>query len=79
MSAGDPVKDLARVDRRAAELAERYAGFTDAASLTDTEKVVALVSLVPMALTVVEEARDTIERLNDEIARLTAERDRGTT
>lgn len=67
--------ELARIDRRATELAEQYAGFTDAASLTDGEKVVALVSLVPMALTVVEEARDTIERLNTEIERLTAEQD----
>jgi hypothetical protein len=52
-------------DNHANELIERYAGFSDAANLTDAEKVVALVSLVPMALNVVTEARDTIERLND--------------
>lgn len=51
---------------RAAELAERYAGFVDANALTDFEKVASLASLVPMALEVVDEARDTIERLNDE-------------
>lgn len=53
-------------EQGAHDLIERYAGFTDAANLSDQEKIVALVSLVPMALHVIEEARDTIERLNEE-------------
>lgn len=53
-------------ERGANDLIERYAGFTDAENLTEAEKVIALVSIVPMALQVVEEARDTIERLNEE-------------
>lgn len=54
-------------EQSANELVERYAGFTDAHNLTDQEKILALVSLVPMALRVVDEARDTIQRLNEEI------------
>lgn len=53
-------------DNHAKELIEQYAGFTDVDTLSDQEKIIALLSLVPMALEVVEEARDTIERLNDE-------------
>lgn len=60
------VERQATWNRSAADLIEQYAGFTDAESLTDQEKIVALLSLVPMALNVVEEARDTIERLNTE-------------
>lgn len=54
-----------RIDK-AAVLAERYAGFTLAEDLTDAERVMSLLSLLPMALQVVEEARDTIARLNEE-------------
>lgn len=53
-------------DNHAKELIEAYAGFSDASTLTDQEKIIALLSLVPMSLQVVEEARDTIERLNEE-------------
>lgn len=62
-------------ERGAAELAERYSGFTNAADLSPDEQLASLVSLIPMAMQVVEEARDTIERLNDENAALRGERD----
>lgn len=61
---------------KAKELAERYAGFTDPASLSFEERVLSLVSLVPMSLEIVEEARDTIERLNDVIEQLERVRDK---
>lgn len=54
------------IERRAAPLVERYAGFVGAESLSPVEQLAAVASLVPMALDVVEEARDTIERLNRE-------------
>jgi hypothetical protein len=57
-------------DQQAAELVERYAGFVAAEHLDEQEKLAAVVSLVPMALHVVEEARDTIERLNNEVEAL---------
>lgn len=53
-------------ERDAASLVERYAGFIDARDLPFEEQLLALTSLVPLALQVVEEARDTIERLNTE-------------
>ena len=58
---------------RAKALVEQYAAFTDVDSLTTEEKILSLLSLVPMSLTVVEEARDSIERLNDENESLRAE------
>jgi hypothetical protein len=60
-------------DRRAQDLVERYAGFAAAEHLSEPEKLAAVASLVPMALQVVEEARDTIERLNNEVAALRAQ------
>lgn len=51
-------------------LAKRYAGFVGAEDLTPTEQVAAVASLVPMALDIVDEARDTIERLYEENERL---------
>lgn len=60
-------------DRRAAELVERYAGFVAADALTPAEQIAALSSIIPMALHVVEEARDTIERLNTEVEALRAQ------
>lgn len=48
----------------------RYAGIFDFSELTDDEKLVAVAALAPMAMAVVEEARDTIERLNEENADL---------
>jgi hypothetical protein len=60
-------------DQRSAELVERYAGFAAAEHLNEQEKLAAVASLVPMALQVVEEARDTIERLNNEVAALRAQ------
>jgi PII-like signaling protein len=57
-------------EQTAAVLYERYAGFTGVEALSDHEKILALVSLIPMALQVVDEARDTIERLNSENAAL---------
>jgi hypothetical protein len=57
-------KDLVKISK-ADNLAERYAALpTDDAS--DIEKLVRIAGLVPMALEVVDEARDTIERLNRE-------------
>lgn len=60
-------------DQRAQDLVERYAGFAAAEHLSEPEKLAAVASLVPMALQVVEEARDTIERLNNEVAALRAQ------
>ena len=60
-------------DRQAAELVERYAGFAAAEHLDEQEKLAAVASLVPMALQVVEEARSTIERLNNEVEALRAQ------
>lgn len=54
----------------AAALAKRYAGFVGAEDLNPAEQVAAVASLVPMALDIVDEARDTIERLYDENERL---------
>lgn len=51
-------------EQGAVALVEEYAGFVAAEGLSPAEQVVALASLVPMALAVVDEARDTIERLN---------------
>jgi PII-like signaling protein len=56
-----------RWERNVAELTHQYAGFVDARDLTPEEQVIALMSLLPMALRVVDEARDTIERLNAEV------------
>lgn len=53
-------------ERDAAKLVEQYSGFVIASDLSPEEQLNALASLVPMALQVVEEARDTIERLNRE-------------
>jgi hypothetical protein len=58
---------------QAAVLYVRYAGFIAAEDLTAEEKLVSLVSLVPMSLNVVDEARDTIYRLNEENERLREE------
>lgn len=55
-----------RWERGAAELVARYAGFVNASDLSPEDQVKALASIVPMALRVVDEARDTIERLNSE-------------
>jgi hypothetical protein len=60
-------------DQRSAELVERYAGFAAAEHLNEQEKLAAVASLVPMALQVVAEARDTIERLNNEVEALRAQ------
>jgi hypothetical protein len=60
-------------DRQAAELVERYAGFVAAEDLTPAEQIAALSSIIPMALQVVDEARDTIERLNNEVQALRAQ------
>jgi hypothetical protein len=57
-------------DQQAADLVERYAGFAAAEHLSEQERLAAVASLVPMALQVVEEARDTIERLNTEVEAL---------
>jgi hypothetical protein len=57
-------------DEQAADLVERYAGFAAAEHLSEQEKLAAVASLVPMALHVVAEARDTIERLNNEVEAL---------
>lgn len=59
-------------DQRAQDLVERYAGFVAADALTPAEQIAALSSIIPMALQVVDEARDTIERLNNEVAALRA-------
>lgn len=53
-------------DRSANALAARYAGFVSVEDLTIEEKLISLISLVPAYAQVVEEARDTIERLNEE-------------
>lgn len=53
-------------EKHLVELSAAYAGFIDARDLSFEEQLVALASLVPMALQVVDEARDTIERLNHE-------------
>ena len=60
-------------DDRAAELVERYAGFAAAEHLNEQEKLAAVASLVPLAMQVMEEARDTIERLNNEVESLRAQ------
>lgn len=60
-------------DRQTVELVERYAGFAAAEHLSEQEKLAAIASLVPMSLQVVEEARDTIERLNNEVEALRAQ------
>src|SRR3954451_15921183 len=60
-------------DQRSAELVERYAGVAAAEHLSEQEKLAAVASLVPMALQVVAEARDTIERLNTEVEALRAQ------
>ena len=60
-------------DQQAAELVERYAGFAAAEHLDEQEKIAAIASLVPMAMQVMEEARDTIERLNNEVEALRAQ------
>lgn len=62
-------------EQHAASLVEEYAGYVDARDLSPEDKLIALASIVPMALQVIEEARDTIERLNEENALLRAERD----
>lgn len=53
-------------EQHAASLVEEYAGYVDARDLSPEDKLIALASIVPMALQVIEEARDTIERLNNE-------------
>jgi hypothetical protein len=60
-------------DQRAAELVERYAGFAAAEHLSEQERLAAVASLVPMAMQVMDEARDTIERLNNEVEALRAQ------
>ena len=60
-------------DREAAELVERYAGFVAAEHLSEQEKLAAVASLVPLAMQVMDEARDTIERLNNEVEALRAQ------
>lgn len=60
-------------DQQTAELVERYAGFAAAEHLNEQERLAAVASLVPMALQVVSEARDTIERLNTEVEALRAQ------
>jgi hypothetical protein len=59
-------------DQRSAELVERYAGFVAAEHLSEQEKLAAVASLVPLAMQVMDEARDTIERLNNEVEALRA-------
>lgn len=69
LRAGRPGLDLERAlpyEQQAAVLFERYAGFVDAKDLTPQERVLTLISLVESSFFVVEEARDTIERLNVE-------------
>ncbi len=60
-------------DEQARDLVERYAGFVSSDALTPAEQIAALSSIIPMALQVVDEARDTIERLNNEIEALRAQ------
>jgi hypothetical protein len=60
-------------DQRSAELVERYAGFVAAEHLSEQERLVAVASLVPLAMQVMDEARDTIERLNTEVEALRAQ------
>lgn len=67
----DLVRTLGR-EKAAEVLYKRYAGFLDAGDLTPGEKLVAVASLVPAYAEVEREARDTIERLNDENARIAA-------
>lgn len=58
--------ELERYEVKGRDLEVRYAGFEKAEDLTDEERVISLLSLVPMAIQVMDEARDTIERLRDE-------------
>lgn len=67
---GREIEVAGKYEVEGAALAKRYAGFVGAEDLTQFEQVVSIASLVPMALEVVEEARDTIERLNEENAAL---------
>jgi hypothetical protein len=60
-------------DQQSAELVERYAGFVAAEHLSEQEKLAAVASLVPLAMQVMDEARDTIERLNNEVEALRAQ------
>lgn len=60
---------------RAEELAERYAGFpSDDAPIL--ERLGRIAALVPLALEIVDEARSTIERLNNENEDLIVENSR---
>lgn len=61
------IEHTAAREAAARDIAVRYAGFVGAEDLNPQERVIAVASLVPMALEVVEEARDTIERLNGEV------------
>jgi hypothetical protein len=60
-------------DERSVELVERYAGFVAAEHLNEQERLAAVASLVPLAMQVMDEARDTIERLNTEVEALRAQ------
>lgn len=48
-------------------LAARYAGIVSLEDLSPEERVLSLLSLIPAYSAIVEEARDTIERLNEEL------------
>lgn len=55
-------------DQSAREVELRYAGLLSLEDLSAEERLVAIAAMVPLAMRVVEEARDTIERLNTENA-----------
>lgn len=71
--AGDIERHGLHDEREATELMERYAGFVAAEHLSEQEKLAAVASLVPLAMQVMDEARDTIERLNNEVEALRAQ------
>lgn len=52
------------------ELQKNAFGIVDTLELSNQDKAMRLIGLIPMALEVVDEARDTIERLNEEIRML---------
>jgi hypothetical protein len=62
-------KDLGRVSR-AEILAGNTFGILTNEQLTQDEKIASLLSLIPVALQIEQEARETIVRLNEEIERL---------
>jgi hypothetical protein len=62
--------ELEKYEVNGKQLAKLYSGFETAEDLTDEEKLMSILSLIPMAFQVMDEARDTIARLRDENERL---------